>query len=157
MTRCIFVTGGAGYIGSHACKELSRAGYLPVAIDCLITGWSKAVKFGPLELVNLTDRNAIKKIFEKYNPEAVMHFAGLSQVSESVRLPGNYWHNNVVGSLNLIEEAVEHNCLDFIFSSTCATYGEYDGIFAFGGYGTVSCQSLWLLKEPLKKSYNIFR
>lgn len=124
----IIVTGGAGYIGSHACKALARAGYTPVTVDNLSTGWRDAVKFGPLEDVDLQDRAGLDVVFEKYQPVAVMHFAALSQVGESAREPGRYWRNNVLGSLNLIEACVKAGCLDFVFSSTCATYGEHDGI-----------------------------
>ena len=124
----ILVTGGAGYIGSHACKALAHAGYTPVTLDNLCTGWRDAVKFGPFEEVDLLDRTALDAVFEKYHPSAVMHFAALSQVGESVRQPERYWRNNVLGSLNLIGAAVEAKCMDFVFSSTCATYGEHDGV-----------------------------
>ena len=126
--RHILVTGGAGYIGSHACKALSAAGYVPVTLDNLSTGWRDAVKFGPLEVADLLDRDALDRVFAAYRPEAVMHFAALSQVGESVAEPGLYWRNNVQGSLNLIEAAASAGCLDFVFSSTCATYGEHDGV-----------------------------
>ena len=126
--RHILVTGGAGYIGSHACKALSAAGYVPVTLDNLSTGWRDAVKFGPLEVADLLDRDALDRVFAAYRPEAVMHFAALSQVGESVAEPGLYWRNNVQGSLNLIEAAASAGCLDFVFSSTCATYGEHDRV-----------------------------
>jgi len=124
----VLVTGGAGYIGSHACKALQAAGYVPVTFDSLITGWQDAVKFGPFEQGDLLDRARLDETFAKYQPAAVLHFAALSQVGESIAEPGKYWRNNVLGSLNLIEAAVEANCLDFVFSSTCATYGEQDGV-----------------------------
>lgn len=128
MKRPILVTGGAGYIGSHACKALARAGYTPITFDNLVTGWQAAVKFGPFEQGDLLDRARLDAVFAKYQPQAVMHFAALSQVGESMRDPGSYWRNNVVGSLNLIEAALAANCRDFVFSSTCATYGEQDGV-----------------------------
>lgn len=124
----ILVTGGAGYIGSHACKALKCAGYNPIAFDNLSTGWREAVKFGPLEIGNLLIKSDIKRVFEKYSPVAVLHFAALSEVGESVRNPGLYWENNVMGSLNLIQTAVDHDCKNFIFSSTCATYGDQDNV-----------------------------
>jgi UDP-glucose 4-epimerase len=86
------------------------------------------VKFGPLEQGELTDRANLDRVFTKYQPIAVMHFAALSQVGEAMRAPGTYWQNNVVGSLCLIESAVANGCLDFVFSSTCATYGDQDGV-----------------------------
>ncbi|MDZ7710056.1 MAG: UDP-glucose 4-epimerase GalE [Roseovarius sp.] len=124
----ILVTGGAGYIGSHACKALSRAGYTPVSYDNLCTGWRDAVRFGPFEEGDLTDRARLDQVFAAYQPSAVMHFAALSQVGESIRAPGLYWHNNVAGSLCLMEAAVAAGCLDVVFSSTCATYGDQDNV-----------------------------
>ena len=124
----VLVTGGAGYIGSHACKALRQAGYTPVTLDNLSTGWKDAVKFGPFEGVELLNRADIDFVFKKYLPIAVMHFAALSQVGESMQNPGLYWQNNVMGSLNLIQSAVDHGCMDFIFSSTCATYGDQDNV-----------------------------
>lgn len=124
----VLVTGGAGYIGSHACKALKAAGFTPVTFDNLETGWQDAVKFGPFEQGDLLDRTRIDEVFAKHKPVAVMHFAALSQVGESMAKPGKYWHNNVLGSLNLIEAAVAADCLNFVFSSTCATYGDQDNV-----------------------------
>jgi UDP-glucose 4-epimerase len=127
VSGTILVTGGAGYIGSHACKVLARAGYTPVCLDNLSTGWAEAVKFGPFEQGDLLDRDRLDDVFARHRPRAVMHFAALSQVAESTREPGRYWRNNLCGSLNLIEAAVAAGCLQFVFSSTCATYGDHDG------------------------------
>ncbi|MGR3455765.1 UDP-glucose 4-epimerase GalE [Pseudooceanicola sp.] len=124
----ILVTGGAGYIGSHACKALRAAGHTPVTFDNFSTGWRDAVKFGPAEEGNLLDRARLDSVFAAHRPEAVMHFAAFSQVGEAMEKPGLYWRNNVMGSLNLIEAAVAAGCLDFVFSSTCATYGEHDNV-----------------------------
>ena len=124
----ILVTGGAGYIGSHACKALKAAGYTPVTYDNLVTGWQDAVKFGPFEQGDLMDRDRLDQVFAKYQPAAVMHFAALSQVGEAMQQPGKYWHNNVAGSLSLIEAAVDAGCMNFVFSSTCATYGDHDNV-----------------------------
>lgn len=124
----VLVTGGAGYIGSHACKALRNAGFTPVTFDNLETGWSEAVKFGPFVQGDLMDRAAVDAVFAKYQPVAVMHFAALSQVGDSMKDPGRYWRNNVLGSLTLIEAAVAGGCLDFVFSSTCATYGDQDNV-----------------------------
>ena len=120
----IFVTGGAGYIGSHACKALSEAGYTPITLDSLITGWREAVQYGPFEQIDLKEKDALKGLFEKYNPSAIFHFAALSLVGESTTNPALYWENNVLGSLNLIQCAVDSGCEHFVFSSTCATYGD---------------------------------
>ena len=124
----VLVTGGAGYIGSHACKALAAAGFTPITFDNLCTGWEDAVKFGPFEKGDLLDRARLDEIFAKYAPIAVMHFAALSQVGESMDVPGKYWRNNVLGSLNLIEAATDAGCLNFVFSSTCATFGEQDNV-----------------------------
>ncbi len=126
--KTILVTGGAGYIGSHACKALARAGFVPVTYDSLVTGWQDAVKFGPFEQGDLLDRARLDEVFAKYQPQAVMHFAALSQVGEAMKEPARYWSNNVTGSLTLIEAAVTAGCLDFVFSSTCATYGDQDNV-----------------------------
>ncbi len=124
----VLVTGGAGYIGSHACKALRNAGFVPVTYDNLETGWQDAVKFGPFERGDLLDRDRLDQVFAQYQPIAVMHFAALSQVGESMKQPGRYWRNNVLGSLTLIEAAADADCLDFVFSSTCATYGDQDNV-----------------------------
>ena len=124
----VLVTGGAGYVGSHACKALKQAGFIPVTFDNLVTGWQDAVKFGPFERGDLLNKADVDRAFKEHAPVAVMHFAALSQVGESMQEPGLYWQNNVMGSLNLIEAAVEHDCMDFVFSSTCATYGDQDGV-----------------------------
>lgn len=124
----VLVTGGAGYIGSHACKALARAGFLPVAFDNLSTGWAEAVKFGPLVQGDLMDRAAIDAALAEHRPVAVMHFAALSLVGVSMQDPGLYWRVNVGGALNLIEAAVAAGIGNFVFSSTCATYGDQDGV-----------------------------
>ena len=124
----VLVTGGAGYIGAHACKALAKAGFIPVAFDNLSTGWAQAVKFGPLHQGDLMDRASIDAAFAQYQPVAVMHFAALSLVGESMSNPGKYWRTNVTGSLNLIEAALAAGCKNFVFSSTCATYGDQDGV-----------------------------
>ena len=124
----VLVTGGAGYIGSHACKALRAGGFTPVTFDNLITGWQDAVKFGPFEQGDLLDRAALDAVFAKHEPVAVMHFAALSQVGESMQQPGRYWHNNVTGSMNLFDAAVQAGCKQIVFSSTCATYGDQDNV-----------------------------
>lgn len=128
MTQHVLVTGGAGYIGSHACKALRAAGYVPVTYDSFVTGWRDAVRFGPLEEGDLADRARLDAVFAKWQPVAVMHFAALSLVGESMKDPGKYWRANVLSSLNLIEAACAAGCLNFVFSSTCATYGDQDGV-----------------------------
>jgi UDP-glucose 4-epimerase len=124
----VLVSGGAGYIGAHACKALAKAGFVPVVFDNFTTGWRDAVKFGPVVEGDLMARDQIDAAFAQYRPVAVMHFAALSLVGESMSDPAKYWRVNVNGALNLIEAAVAAGCLNFVFSSTCATYGDQDGV-----------------------------
>ena len=128
VKKAVLVTGGAGYIGSHACKLLAANGFEPVTVDNLSTGWADAVKFGPFERVDLLNRAALDRVFQTHKPAAVLHFAALSQVGEATEKPGLYWHNNVTGSINLIEAAIAADCKNFVFSSTCATYGDQDNV-----------------------------
>ncbi len=128
MSGHVLVTGGAGYIGSHACKALARAGYMPVCFDNLSTGWAEAVKFGPLVQGDLMDRAALDAAFATYRPIAVLHFAALSLVGESMSDPGKYWRVNLGGALTLVEAALAAGCHNLVFSSTCATYGDQDGV-----------------------------
>ena len=125
-SNAVLVAGGAGYIGSHACKALSKAGYLPVTYDNLVYGHDWAVKWGPLELGDILDRGRLDAVIEKYKPRAIMHFAAFTYVGESVANPGKYYRNNVAGSLNLIEAARDHGIGSFVFSSTAAIYGMPD-------------------------------
>lgn len=124
----IIVTGGAGYIGSHACKALAKAGYLPVTYDSLSRGHAEAVKWGPLETGDILDANRLDEVFNKYRPRAVMHFAAYAYVGESVNQPMLYYRNNVIGSFTLLNRMIEHGIEHFIFSSTCAIYGNPDTI-----------------------------
>jgi UDP-arabinose 4-epimerase len=122
----VLVTGGAGYIGSHACKALSKAGYLPVTYDSLVYGHDWAVRWGPLEQGDILDRARLDEVVQRHRPEAVMHFAAFAYVGESVTDPGKYYRNNVSGALTLLEAARDHGIGRFVFSSTCATYGMPD-------------------------------
>ncbi len=119
----VLVTGGAGYIGSHACKALQQAGYTPVTYDNLVYGHRSAVRWGPFEEGDILDRTRLDQVIERHRPGAVMHFAAYAYVGESVEDPGKYYRNNVAGSLTLLEAVRDHGIGRFIFSSTCATYG----------------------------------
>jgi UDP-arabinose 4-epimerase len=124
----ILVTGGAGYIGSHACKALDASGYRPVAYDNLSRGNAGAVQWGPLERGDIADANRVRDVLNKYQPAAVMHFAAYAYVGESVEQPLLYYNNNTAGSTALLQTIIQHGVVPFIFSSTCATYGLPDQI-----------------------------
>ncbi|MES2135461.1 MAG: UDP-glucose 4-epimerase GalE [Pseudomonadota bacterium] len=119
----VLVTGGAGYIGSHACIALARAGYQPIVVDNLVYGHEWAVKWGPLERGDVADRAFLDAVIARHAPVAVMHFAAFTYVGESVSDPGKYYRNNVAGSLTLLEAMRDHGIGAIVFSSTCATYG----------------------------------
>jgi UDP-arabinose 4-epimerase len=119
----VLVTGGAGYIGSHACKALAGAGLRPVTYDNLSAGNRFAVRWGPLEIGDLLDAERLREIIRAYQPIAIMHFAASALVGESMAAPSLYYRNNVVGSVNLLEAAREHGITRLVLSSTCATYG----------------------------------
>jgi UDP-arabinose 4-epimerase len=121
--KTILVTGGAGYIGSHACKALAQAGHVPVAFDNLVYGHRSAVRWGPLEVGDIADRDRLDAVIAHYRPDAVMHFAAYAYVGESVTDPARYYRNNVAGTLTLLEALVHHGVERIVFSSTCATYG----------------------------------
>jgi UDP-arabinose 4-epimerase len=119
----ILVTGGAGYIGSHACKALARAGHTPVTYDNLSRGFAHAVKWGPLERGDLLDADRLAEVFAAHRPDAVMHFAAFAYVGESMLDPGLYFRNNVVGTLGLLDAMRAHDVSRIVFSSSCTTYG----------------------------------
>lgn len=117
------VTGGAGYIGAHVCKALSMTGYTPITYDNLVYGHRSAVKWGPLEVGDISDRERLEGVMRKYNPIAVMHFAAYAYVGESVENPAKYYRNNVAGTLTLLEAMRICGIDKTIFSSTCVSYG----------------------------------
>jgi UDP-arabinose 4-epimerase len=119
----VLVTGGAGFIGSHAAKALKAAGFAPVVLDNLSTGHAHAVKWGPLVRGDVLDARALDLVFAKYAPRAVLHFAALSNVGESVAQPYRYFRTNVAGTINLLEAMHRAGCKDLVFSSTCAIFG----------------------------------
>lgn len=122
FSQTVLVTGGAGYIGSHTCKELAEAGYYPITIDNLSYGSKDAVKWGPLVIGDITDEKLLDTVFEKYKPEAVIHFAALKKVGESVKEPVNYYETNVSGTVALLKTMQKFHVNKIIFSSTSAVY-----------------------------------
>lgn len=126
--KAVLVTGGAGYVGSHACKALAASGYLPVSYDDLSFGHARAVRWGPFERGNLHDRTRLDEVIARYRPFAVIHLAAFAYVGESVSDPGRYYRNNVAGSLTLLEAMRDQALLKLVFSSTCAVYGIPDRV-----------------------------
>lgn len=119
----VLVTGGAGYIGSHACKALAQAGYEPIAYDNLSVGHEWAVKWGPLVIGELADRNRLVAIIKEHKIEAVMHFAANAYVGESMQDPAKYFTNNIAASMFLLDAIVSTGVDRIVFSSSCVTYG----------------------------------
>jgi UDP-arabinose 4-epimerase len=119
----ILVTGGAGYVGSHVCKALADAGLMPVVYDNLSRGHDWAARFGPLERGDIADRERLDKVLARYRPAAVLHFAALADVAESLRRPDLYYGNNVAGTLTLLDAMVAAGVATIVFSSSCAVYG----------------------------------
>ena len=119
----VLITGGAGYIGSHTAKSIAMAGLQPIVVDNLLRGHREAVRWGPLVEADISDRNALRRVFQQYPIEAVIHFAAFISVGESMRDPSLYFRNNLVNTLNLLEAMREEGVRKIVFSSTCATYG----------------------------------
>lgn len=127
----ILVTGGAGFIGSHTVVELAAAGHEPVIVDNLYNADPKVLqrieelcgRKIPFYQVDIRDREALTKVFEEEKPEAVIHFAGLKAVGESVRKPMEYYENNIAGTLTLTDVMRKNNCKNIIFSSSATVYG----------------------------------
>ncbi|QHN08187.1 UDP-glucose 4-epimerase GalE [Methanothermobacter sp. THM-2] len=119
----ILIVGGAGYIGSHVNKFLSESGYETLILDNLTKGHREHVKWGELIEGDLGDRRLLNRILTEYDVEAVMHFAAFTDVGESVQKPGDYYRNNVVNTMNLLDSMLENGVGRFVFSSTCAVYG----------------------------------
>jgi len=124
MAETILVVGGAGYIGGHTCKALVAAGYKPVVYDNLCLGHRDFVRWGPLVEGDIRDSDAVAAAIRDHGCSAVMHFAAFAYVGESVADPAKYYHNNVTGTLGLLEGMRKAGCETLVFSSTCAVYGE---------------------------------
>jgi UDP-glucose 4-epimerase/UDP-arabinose 4-epimerase len=122
-TPAILVAGGAGYIGSQTCKALKQAGYLPVTLDNLSTGYEQAVKFGPLVKGDLRDTALVQATVRQYDIQGAIHFAAYSLVGESVRDPAKYYDNNVGAANTFASALIGAGVEAFVFSSTAATYG----------------------------------
>lgn len=119
----ILVTGGAGYIGSHACKALAQDGFTPIAFDNLALGHRDAVRWGPLVEADISDEAAVAQAIRQHAVRAVIHFAAFAYVGESVEAPAKYYRNNVGGTLSLLDACRSEGIDMLVFSSSCATYG----------------------------------
>ena len=117
------VTGGAGYIGSHCCKELFNKGYNPITFDNLVYGHRENVKWGDFYKGDIGNVKDLEAFFNKYKIDAVIHFAAYAYVGESIADPQKYYTNNLKNTINLLHHILKNNIKYFIFSSTCATYG----------------------------------
>src|ERR1700712_1743997 len=119
----VLVVGGAGYIGSHTCLDLANKGFRPVVYDNFSNGHREFVQWGPAEEGDIRDRARLDEVLAKHKPSAILHFAALIEVGESVKDPVGFYENNVVGTLTLLSAAQAAGIKAFVFSSTCATYG----------------------------------
>lgn len=119
----VLVTGGAGYIGSHACKLLAKAGFCPLVLDDLRRGHRTAVQWSPLIEGDCGDPEVLDRAFSEFQIDVVIHFAAYAYVGESMQIPEMYFRNNVIGTANLLDAMRTHGVRTIVFSSSCATYG----------------------------------
>lgn len=155
MNNPVLVTGGAGYIGAHACKALARAGYAPITYDNLVYGHRSAVKWGPLEVGDISNYQRLEAVMRQYSPIAVLHFAAYAYVGESVEDPAKYYRNNVAGTLKLLQTMRDCGVDKIIFSSSCATYGMPEQIpiaedhpqIPINPYGRTKLMIEWILDD----------
>jgi UDP-glucose 4-epimerase len=161
----IFVTGGAGYIGSHTCLELLQEGYEVVVADNLSNSCEESLRriqeLSGRSLVfyrvDLLDKEALGAIFERHSVEAVIHFAGLKAVGESVAVPLRYYHNNITGTLNLCEVMQAHEVWNLVFSSSATVYGDPSHMpitedFPLGPTNPYG-RTKWMIEEILRDAH----
>ena len=120
----ILVVGGAGYVGSHTCLALSEAGYAPVVYDNLSNGHEEFVRWGPFERGDILDAERLDEVMARHRPAVIVHFAALIEVAQSTVDPLSHYRNNVAGTIGLLDAAKRAGIGAFVFSSTCATYGD---------------------------------
>lgn len=123
-TTKVLVIGGAGYIGAHTCKALAARGFAPVVYDNLSLGHESFVRWGPLVRGDILDTERLRATILEHDAAAVMHFAALAYVGESMSEPARYWRNNVAGTMSMLDAMRATPCRRVVFSSTCAVYGE---------------------------------
>ncbi len=153
--KSILVTGGAGYIGSHAVRQLGETGYHVIVLDNLYTGFKESVLSGELVIGNCGDKELVSKLLKKHQIDTVMHFAASTIVPESVSDPLKYYSNNTCNTRNLLECCAKANVKNFVFSSTAAVYGIPDDPYIteetptnpINPYGTSKLMSEWMLRD----------
>lgn len=128
MIKKILVIGGAGYIGANACKAIKMSGREPVVFDNFASGHRHAVKWGELIEGDIRNESDIRAALETVRPDAVMHFAANIEVGEGEKAPGAFYENNVAGTLNVVRAMLDLGLQNFIFSSTCAIYGDPESL-----------------------------
>lgn len=160
----VLVTGGAGYIGSHFCKELSQTNHTHVVLDSLERGHLWAVKWGKLYQGNLLDTAFLEGVFAEYKPDIIVHFAGYIAVGESVLQPDLYYQNNVQATINLLQAMQKHQVMQLVFSSSAAVYGtpknpkpltEADAIFPISPYGNNKAEVEAILSKSEIRSVSL--
>jgi len=160
MSNCVLVTGGAGYIGSHVVRQLGEAGRRVVVLDNLSTGRRNAVLHGELVVGDVGDQALVGELLETHRVDAIMHFAALTVVPESVAQPLRYYQNNTAATRNLLECAERAGVRRFIFSSTAAVYGIPEASLAgedtptapINPYGSSKLMSEWMLRDLARAS-----
>ena len=167
-TKTILITGGAGYIGSHAAKLYSKSGYKVIVLDNLSRGHKEFIQWGEFYLGDIGDKNILEKIFSNHKIDIVSHFAAFALVEESVKEPEKYHLNNVIKAKTLAEHCAKNGVKVFQFSSTCATYGEIKKIpitedfpqKPINPYGETKLlfeKNLFTLKNQYNMNYSILR
>ncbi|MFL0796748.1 MAG: UDP-glucose 4-epimerase GalE [Cellvibrionaceae bacterium] len=163
----ILVTGGAGYIGSHACLSLLESGYTPIVIDNLSNSSEESLRrvqdITGKEIIfvqgDILDLSCLSQIFKDHDIKAVMHFAGLKSVGESVAMPRQYYQNNVSGTLNLIEAMEVAGCKNLVFSSSATVYGDPESVpitedMPTGATTNPYGRSKYIVEEMLRDLYD---
>ena len=148
----VLVTGGAGYIGSHAVKALRDAGSAVVVLDSLVAGHRDAIVGVPFVQADIADRDEVRKVIREYHVTAVIHFAAFLSVRESVSVPNLYYRNNVIKTLDLLDTLVEESIEHFVFSSSAAVYGNPDAVLIDEDHRTVPVNAYGETKLAIERA-----